>query len=159
MSKSKTPYIKTRSPLKILRAVAKAILEEPKRYDQDEWRCLLKNEELQPTPYWTKRDISRALKSYPSCGTKACVAGWAVTLTHKRPTLVNLLGIPGRAQKLLRLNSEEANRLFDGEPLEVASVQERGHLPGSKAYARAGVRHIAAFVKEKWGVKLGVGGH
>ena len=132
----KYPTTKSKNPVTILRTVAKAILEEPKRYYQEDY--LIAKDSY---PEW------RSKRRFPSCGTIACVAGWTCLVTKEKglqPHHVHTI-----AQRLLRLTDNEAYVLFGGEAL-----WNSPHSVGTKAYAKAGIAHIRRFVKEKWGKEL-----
>lgn len=88
--------------------IADAIEAEPGCYDQSSW-------------YSTDSDLSATLstKTVPclsvnqghTCGTKACIAGWAVALTplHDRP---DYFSISLSAEQLLGLSDDQSSYLF-----------------------------------------------
>ena len=127
------PHTKSKHPLVILKAVIKAICDEPKRYNQE---TFLMREDQTPDAF----DVS-----FPACGTVACVAGWACIVTSGVPHSSS--GILGRAQALLRLTGETSDGLFSGGALGQKSY---GDIPPAQ-YARLGVRHIIRFAKKTWG--------
>ncbi len=131
------PRTRATTPIGILKSVAKAILEEPKRYDQSDW-----GERVIPEDDYDKQRL-------PACGTVACVAGWVDVLTRPKTkdAVVGFGGSERRARRKLKLQPWQARELFDG-----GAVYGR---EGTKAYARAGVRHIEQFMREHMGYKGG----
>ena len=133
----KYPTTKSEDPVTILRTVAKAILEEPKRYNQESWHLTKKG-----CPLWAQPQLG-----FPLCGTISCVAGWTCLVTGKK--LSSIHDIANEAESILGLTESEAVDLFDGDAL-------RGipHSIGTEAYAKAGVAHIRRYVKKKWRKEL-----
>jgi len=87
--------------VKLLRKIKKHILEEPNRLNMRTW-----GRHFDP-PYRPK--------SFPVCGTTACIAGWAVVLKATTGTSVTnklLLNAYIDGQKALELDSAQADRLF-----------------------------------------------
>ena len=82
---------------RLLRKVAKHILEEPKRLNM--MRFINR-----------KGDGWPIYGEYPECGTMGCIAGWAVALSTDE--LVKYNDIQDRAAKLLGLNPAQQNVLF-----------------------------------------------
>lgn len=60
--------------VKLLRRIQKHILDEPRRFVME--RSILKS-----TPGFTFNSDNNTIQRLPSCGTAACIAGWAVELT------------------------------------------------------------------------------
>lgn len=86
----------------LLKKIKQHILEEPKRYDQDETVSFDKEGSLS----WNGR-------TYPSCGTIACLGGWAYLLTHKnKPTAFT--PIFSEAKRVCGLTDVQGSNLFDG---------------------------------------------
>ena len=71
------PYTDSKDPVVILSHVAKAILDEPKRYDQGTWYTK-KDDKSDNNPYAEVIPDTR----YPPCGTICCVAGWICEVTQ-----------------------------------------------------------------------------
>ncbi len=126
--------IKSKNPVVILKAVIKAIEEEPRRYDQGTYINRIDSQFRQ-----------KETSEFPACGTICCVAGWVNTLTNPEPLSYDEQ--EEAARDTLRLSWDEALELFDG-----AAVPDR--MPGrvgAHRHAKAGVKHIKKFVLEKWG--------
>jgi hypothetical protein len=123
----KIPRTRSKNPVTILRTVAKAILEEPKRYNQR---------------VWLATDSYDSALAFPACGTVACIAGWTCLVTGANPDAYD---VPQVAAKILGL--------ADSPSLFVAAIPGTA---GTKAHACAGVRHIARFVKDTWNQTLGI---
>lgn len=66
MKSTKSKSVKPKLNVKLLRRIQKHILEEPRRLDMGNWKR-------------TNMDGLHA----PPCGTTACIAGWALTLSGK----------------------------------------------------------------------------
>ena len=89
--------------VELLRKVQKHILEEPKRFDMS-----------------TFAEWVMGSKYAPTCGTTACIAGWAVFLGKNvtlsaetvRMTWTNALGFEDAARELLGINRLQAEKLF-----------------------------------------------
>lgn len=76
--------------VRLLRRVQKQILKEPRQFDMDDY-------------FATKRTLGR---NVPNCGTAACIAGWAIALSHptRKPRDVASCYYPAEtAGKLLEL--------------------------------------------------------
>lgn len=134
----------------LLERVCEAILEEPKRYRQDDWLSMVAPwmDELGPE----EKGLYREGK--PACGTAGCRAGWIVLIeANTRPELDNaeMVGeeldeiradvhtaVPSRAKRLLGFWDDsleepswgeidefqsDVNRLFTGEALEDENPQ------------------------------------
>ena len=129
-----TPRSQAETAYELLTDIMQVILEEPKRYNQGTW---LEDYRLEDR---TQREIL-ALNT-PSCGTVACVAGWAITLKYKDISGVRSQWATAElARFLLGLSYDQATELFDGDII-------RGFVPGTLEYAQAGVRIIRAFRKK-----------
>jgi len=129
--------ITTRDPIEILRAVARAIHEEPRRYDQSIWM----NTEAEDVDY------------PPACGTVACIAGWTLLLTQGHQNLPRgYFNIETAARDILGLDEPAADRLFDGsaagappfKPWDTHSSRSRAVTP--EQHAAKGVDHITRFL-------------
>lgn len=131
--KGKMPTrVKSKNPVVILKAVIKAIQEEPKRYDQS-------------IVYVRHNSGSDRQPDYfPSCGTVACVAGWVNILTGVR----NKYDVYRAGEKLGLEDTVEMNKLFG-----IGRVPWRKDMT-PEAHAKAGVAHIRRFVKAKWGKNI-----
>lgn len=136
----KIPTTRSKDPVVILRTVAKAILQEAKRYNQGIW--------FAEKGKRTGELYDEQIKEYPSCGTVACVAGWTCAVTRTPMTLGDT---ESEAQKLLALNGYG----YYSDALFSADAISSTLKPGTKAYAKAGVEHIRRFVRSRWGKELG----
>lgn len=123
------PRTRVKSPIAILKAVAKEIIKEPLRYDQSDWGRV-----------YAGRDEER-----PPCGTTGCVAGWVMVLTRPaQVTRINALwDARSRATSALGLTGEQASALFHGGAVAGS--------PGTVQHAKAGVRHIERFMRTELG--------
>jgi len=99
-----------------IKKVLKHITEDLRRLEMGIWGTFISEEELKEMRLSEKRN-------YPTCGTKACFAGWAVLLEVKRNRWSKLFDSGGhmhvgsisrKAQKILGLTKEEARSLFVG---------------------------------------------
>ena len=131
------PYTDSKDPVVILSHVARAILDEPKRYDQTVWRA--KKDDPTDDVY----DYILASR-YPACGTICCVAGWVCEVT-KTPVR-RVASVSAQAAHALGLDYWSARGLFDGGEVD-------GML-GSRQHAKNGVEHIRKFAKDTWGKDL-----
>ena len=136
--------VRSTNPVTILKAVIRAIEEEPRRYNQS---LVVERREEEDDGY-----CPRARDYWPSCGTVACVAGWTNLLTGASKDEQESLS---RAEDVLGLTYDEGEQLFHESaagPIRSTYPGDRGPTP--RAHARAGIRHIKRFVKAKWGVNL-----
>ncbi len=121
----------------LLEDVCKAILEEPRRYNQGEW---LKRYYL--------GQVNTGLYNLPDCGTVACVAGWTAVLAQGR----SAAAVEWQAQQILGLNPDQCEELFSGGAVQELWMHETNRSiymmprPGTAEYAEFGVRHIRAFM-------------
>lgn len=143
------PRTRARTAIGILKAVAQAIVDEPRRYRQSSW---IKPAEALHT------------RQRPACGTAACVAGWVVIVTRDgaedREDLLRLgdtwvrgsgsdvcwheeNAIAKRARRTLQISRTQAQRLFDSY-----AVTWHGSV---RRYANAGVEHIEQFMRDELG--------
>jgi hypothetical protein len=88
---------------KLLRKVAKHILEEPLRYNQD---VIV---ERAGSNYFS--DLTKPM--FPKCGTIACIGGWIQVLTHKKQKKWDLPSTKKMA-KLFGVPESAVDRLFSG---------------------------------------------
>jgi hypothetical protein len=153
MSRTRTrpfPTSRAKTAYGLLAAVCKAILAEPKRYNQTIWFETLSDERESHTiemryarwnPAAERRErarFARKQQEFPACGTVACVAGWVLALQRGRlPHDQHSVELP--AKRILGLNSAQAFQLFTSDAV-------RGR-PGTPRYAKAGVRHIQKFMR------------
>ena len=112
--------------VKLLRKIQEAIREEPKRINMASfviYPSLVSKHKL------------------PACKTVGCIGGWAVALTTKRRgyKLYATRGLSDIAQEVLKLTSDQADRLFHG-----AFPNEH---PGTKRYAEAVCKRIDRFIE------------
>jgi hypothetical protein len=139
--------------VKLLRKVAKYILEEPRRLAMGSW----------------VRDANPKYKAHPACGTQACIAGTACILSGKAKLKTHKEGFkyfslpqsaPHIGQKELGLTHKEACRLFllDSDWGDSGFEGFEGHWPhkfiqqyeGAKTNrkkARIAVARIEHFIK------------
>lgn len=128
--------------VELLRKVEKHILEEPKRLYMSKWIRRVKQHEL--------LDQAGNPREYASCGTAACIAGWAVILNNepfdeREPDFFNPSPIFEKARTILQLTEPEAIRLF--EPLHWPTQFYVGLADdGSKIAAETTVRRIEHFI-------------
>lgn len=127
--------VRSKNPIVILKAVIRAITEEPKRYDQSVFRS-------------TRSHSLHRERDFPACGTICCVAGWVNTLTGDFPK--SKIGEWDTARQTLALEKEEAMFLFDMTP---DGVRNRNSVT-PRQHAADGVKHIKRFVLKKWGKKI-----
>ncbi len=121
-----------RETIQKLRAIKKAILAEPEKYNQRTW--------ADPN----------------TCGTPCCIAGWADRLEVSEATFLEHADLgrddfdfAGRGQKLLSLTDDQAERLFDGYmPLPYDKDYYLAKLMDNhKGMAKAGARRIEHFIR------------
>jgi hypothetical protein len=137
--------------VKLLRRIQKHILAEPKRFRMLDW--IEKQTATDPT--YIADDSERV--SFPKCGTVACIGGWAVLLSKKKPSRTHYEGF--RAAKLLGLNrphghldrvrSTDSERLFFTEawPIDFSMKFNRAKTPEDRA--RIAAKRIDHFIKTK----------
>jgi len=144
--------------------VARAIREEPRRYDQATW--------IERSQYSILGTLqSRGIKGGPACGTMACRAGWMVLLSGN--TSGDMYdGVRWRAEQLLDFDDEKPSdreygkdigRLFSGGAIEedtddLGYVKKVSNDPtvcviGSAAYAEVGASGVEVFAA-KWATRL-----
>ncbi len=138
----------------LLADVRKAILAEPRRYDQGTYKASV-----------ARIRQAKEENKAPACGTMACVAGWCVAL--KTPGMFKRLAggqIEKRAARLLAGPAstdpyayadslyDRVMDLFDGGGIEEFLLETEGHrhVPniGTRAYARLGARRIKKFMQD-----------
>ena len=132
MSKSLIPQSKAKTAYGLLSEVRRAILDEPKRYNQEFFIS-------------RKSEGNDGDDAFPTCGTIGCVAGWIATLTSRK--LMSEAEVEHRAVRLLG-DDVPHETLFRGD-----AIQESVGRPGTPRYARAGADHILKFQK-KWEKEL-----
>lgn len=134
----------------ILGEVIRLIEEEPRRFNYKDW--LLKRRKNEDWGEFASRghgiDLDyteeakkKAAKLAPSCETIGCVAGWVAVLV--KPRVKESDSPRSIAAKALKIdpNSEAAEELFIPEGMD--------DLPpsGTRAHARAAIRHIKKWLK------------
>ena len=119
--------------VKLLRKVAKHILEEPRRFMMRTWR-------VKGAPGEPLYDHKRKHK-FPSCGTVACIGGWCALLSGKDVFGTNL-------HKLVGITVAQGDRLFyrSSWPKQFKSKFKED---GSLTSARIGAKRIEHFIKTK----------
>lgn len=135
MSKKAMPKSKAKTAYGLLSEIRRLILEEPERYDQNQYLL-------------TKEAFSWKFEqpSAPACGTIGCVAGWTCALKGLRwPRNEAVLD---QARIILGVDEAAATSLFrfDAVPLRSPSLFEKRVTP--QRHARLGARHIAKFQKK-----------
>jgi hypothetical protein len=132
MAKNAMPVSKAKTAYGLLSEIRKLILEEPKRYDQE-------------NTLNTGRDAKEIYGALaPSCGTVGCVAGWVAAL--KAPRRVNHEDPLDVADEILGLGDNDINcwELFDGDKAGVRWITEKSIAK----HAERGAEHIAKFQKK-----------
>jgi hypothetical protein len=121
--------------VKLLRRIQKHILAEPKRLDMGHFIA-------------RKSDGSGLVVRFPQCGTVACIAGWAVTLSTKEK--LDYRRIEGRARQLLGITQTQAKNLFFDSNWPQQFAERLGLTePQTKAHARITAKRIDHFLKTK----------
>ena len=115
--------------VKLLRKVRRHILAEPKRVNMGRF-------------IYRKKDDPEMLEWWPACGTVACIAGWAVTLSGEELPY----HISARAEELLGLNWRQASYLFYDAPNFVKAPAQTAE------HARQTAKLIDHFLKEETNV-------
>ena len=136
--------------------VCKAIHDEPKRYNQGNWGTTNVNVIVETLAESKVRNATP-----PQCGTMACRAGWLNQLAYG-----SLEPFPGRdiediAYQLLGSNfyrvhvpADDESQAYRQDIMSLFSGSAiRGLNPGTRAYAREGVRGLSEFM-EKWEARL-----
>lgn len=145
---------KATNAYELLADVRRAILAEPRRYDQGTYKAGV-----------ARLKEAKKVDAAPACGTMACVAGWCVAL--KTPGIFKRLSggrIEKRAARLLAGFAaidpyaytdslhDRVMDLFDGGGIEDFLYETKGHrrIPnvGTREYARVGARRIKRFMQE-----------
>ena len=129
MKAATIPKSKAKTAYSLLSEVRTLILAEPKRYDQTTY--IARPDGLGESYEFTSR-------GFPSCGTVGCVAGWVATL--KGPRLFSYGAAGGIAASILGLGDAQYYELFGGGMVK-GNAQTRAH-------AKSGAAHIAAFQKK-----------
>lgn len=145
------PKSKATNAHELLDEIRNLILEEPRRYNQEDW--LKKKLDAHDTSY-----------NFPACNTIGCVAGWTVALKRSERTQRRMLqeeevtfGHPFQetAQRILGLTDDQVSYLFNGSAVQDRLVKTSGNFierrvvrPGTKMYARLGYNHITRFMKK-----------
>ncbi len=142
------PRFKGGTAWDLLNQICTTILEEPKRYNQEDWLTdvfSVWKEGAYKIEYKVDESV---LDDYPMCGTIGCVAGWTVSMTDSK----NTGGIGETAAKILGLTKEQADQLFSGaaieHTLERLNQSIRQVRPGTYEYAVLGANHIQHFMAE-----------
>lgn len=137
MPKPKTAY-------ELCERVCEHILEEPRRYFQNDWcrrgtgiqRMWSRLRSVLSIDQDGNEDVMKPVPP-PVCNTVACRAGWIVLLHDGMKAKPR--DFSDRANEILGVEWMDTQELFDG--------QDYGQ-PGTKAYARKGVAGLRAFMKE-----------
>ncbi|SRR5581483_3597442 len=132
MAKKKTSLkSRAKTAYGLLSEIAKLALDEPKRLRMGTYLSQRNEYDPEDPPHI-------GVQQWPACGTIGCIAGWAKFLTDA-PS--NGEGMGEVARRVLGLSHEQATELFHDEAL--VHDDERG----TKAHAKAAVRHLRAFQK------------
>lgn len=136
MKATKTKPAKRKLNVNLLRKIQKHILEEPKRFFMAAYLD-------QGRPGSRTSEFRDQAKRFPSCGTTACIAGWANILTGARSNeeicdserAVSRLGIERGRRAQLFLDSDW--------PQPFSSNYERAMTPAKRAkIAAARIEHL-----------------
>lgn len=171
------PWSDAKNAFDLVMDTVQAILDEPRRYNQELWRSRDKRDidsRLNPKIYRDEK-CEELVPVYPeeleppTCGTVACRAGWLVTLAGR--VSVNetgdsvfdygardLLGYPKDwCLKATSLEESEfardVNSLFNGTALDRETGSSDLPRVGSPEYARLGADGLIRFA-EKWKDRL-----
>lgn len=116
---SKRKYAVKPEVVKLVRKVQNHILEEPKRFNMDDWVEHISEDLSSDDLYGSSPEIVAAhnkemKKLYPACGTTACIAGWVAILSKPLKTdkdgylvIPKVNDIAGFARKKLGLKDFE----------------------------------------------------
>ena len=137
MKTKQTPRLRAKTAYGWLAGVARLILEEPKRYNQELFIRYARGYQPLSERFQTS--------SFPACGTIGCVAGW--TAQSRYPDRrIPYSAVSNTACEILGLTYEQAKELFNGSALDSNGEELPPH--GSLAYAELGVAHIRRFMKK-----------
>lgn len=155
MTKIQFPFTESKEPINILRSVAKAILQEPLRYDQREWLLV---DSRSPVLDDAPSGSVTLYQTEAACGTAACVFGWAVVLTRTR--LNRISDITSEVTAMLGVDYHAAYQLSDSDAIDRLwrnYYDTDGYMPdiGSMEYAMLGVEHIRRWVRANFNTELG----
>lgn len=155
MSIERVPRTKATNAYDVLDDVCAAIIEEPLRYYQNEW--LIRGANKIRGHFRMMLNGAKQAEQPPRCATVGCRAGWICVLTDGREG-TRSDRIMCRAKEILGLDltKDEFSEFYFEK--DISDLFEwRSHMdgakPGTRAYARAGVREIRAFMK-KWKTRL-----
>lgn len=123
--------------VRLLRKVKKHILEEPKRLLMTYWRVNKKTDGRESLP--------GNHAGFASCGTAACIAGWAWTLEHPRKRFPEM---STKVAELLGINPAERFRLFSVAQWPT-QFQHQFRDDGSPESAKVAAARIEHFIKTK----------
>ena len=138
----------TAKAIRILRKVQAHILEEPKRYNQNDILTYFTEADLEERKGWAGDN-----KDIPKCRTIGCIGGW-VNVLSKCPIME--CDDLNRAAVTLQLDDEQRHRLFasvdddpeeqdNGWPEDLSKAYYAAKTPAGRA--RVGVRRIERFIK------------
>lgn len=87
---SKRKYAVKPEVVKLVRKVQNHILEEPKRFNMEDWTTHI-SDELTDASDWNDPTLmvehnKLVKKQFPACGTTACIAGWVAILSKPLKT-------------------------------------------------------------------------
>lgn len=118
--------------VRLLRRIQKQILKEPRQFQM-----------------WDVFSDHADDFAIPNCGTAACIAGWAITITSKTnpAKAANIINSYRKAGTELGLEEWQADMLFNfGRwPAQFQKTSREG----TRAFARQAVRRIDHFIKTK----------
>ncbi len=132
MKKTKKLSAKT---VRMLKAVRRAILLNPERYDQS----------VSSYPYTQKPICDRKIKD---CGTPLCILGWVCYLFGPLwHDVGNSEGADEIAGRILGLDDDQCNRLWHVEEWPLRFQDGYDDAFGAREQARAGADRITHFIK------------
>jgi hypothetical protein len=143
--------VKKKMNVKLLRKVAKHILEEPRRFRMEFFQ-----HKAAPGEALSTQGVYDPTHTVPSCGTVACIAGWAVPLAGMRvgtDMYGDLLPVAcGRdwfaaGSRALALNEEQADRLFLHDEWPSKFYQGYEGAKSAKKRAQVAAERIEHFIK------------
>lgn len=135
--------------IRILRKVQEHILQEPKRYDQNDVLTHFTDSDLEARKEWGQDN-----KNIPKCGSIGCIGGWVNVLTKQPVKHWDSLDV---AAVTLGLDYEQRGRLFasvdpepdegetDGWPLDLQRAYCKAKTQVGRA--RVGARRIERFIQ------------
>jgi len=138
MEKQKRQFVtKAHNAYDLLKEVRTLILEEPRRYNQNEW---MSNIADIPDGY-THKGVILSRETRPACNTVGCRAGWVNELAHPNPRSYSTYETGDEAAKILGITTKQAEHLF--APFD---DDDRDSAWGTVENAKKGARGITVFM-------------